>query len=366
MKFNILQQDFYPAVSAVARSCGIRSQLPVLGNILISAIGDTLKLSATNLEIGVVKALKAEIIEEGEVTVPAKTLVEMISNLPAEKVEFISGVDQIEISTPSFSSKINGISAAEFPAIPLTGKEEIIIDAENLIKSLPQVIFAAAADDSRPILTGILTEIKNNKLQFVATDGYRLAHKIVDSTRDVNLKTLIPRRTFEEIIRLISEDSADKVKISISDDRNQIIFEFGDTLLSSRLIEGQFPAWEKIIPTDSKAKLTVERQELLKAVKLASVFAKNEANIIRLQNTSEKIILTSEAKELGNQAKEVEAKIEGEEIKIAFNAKFLQDALSALNTNQVIFSLSGPLSAAVLKPVGEEGLQYIIMPVNLS
>lgn len=366
MKFLILQQDLIPVLQAVSRSCGVKSQLPVLGNILLQTDQGKLKLSATNLEIGVVKVVNAEIIEEGEITLPAKTLVEVVSNLSGEKLEFNASAEQVEISTPTFSSKINGITATEFPSIPFAGTQAVTLSPQDLVKTLPQVTFAAAVDDGRPILTGILTEIKDKKLQLVATDGYRLAHKIVPLVESNVFKALVPRRTFEEIIRLISEEDVDDIKVAISEDNNQMIFSFGNTKLSSRLIEGQFPAWEKIIPEKSLARIVIERGDLLKAVKLAAVFSRSEANIVKIQNLPNKLILTSEAKELGNQKKEIEAQVEGEEISIAFNTKFLQDALSALNSSQIIMELSGPLSAVLIKPMGEEGLQYIIMPVNLS
>ncbi len=355
-----------PALSAVARSSGVRAQLPVLSNILLQTEAGRLKLSATNLEVGVVKYVKAEIVEEGEVTVPAKTLVEVVANLSGEKIEFSTASDILEVVTPSFSSKISGISASEFPTIPLTGKEAVVIEAPLISKSLPQVVFSAAVDDGRPILTGILTEIKDGNLRLVATDGYRLAHKIVPTPKDISFKALVPRRTFEEIVRLISEEETDQVKISVSDDQNQVVFSFGNTEFSSRLIEGQFPAWEKIIPSEPKARVVVDKNEILKAVKLASVFARNEANIVKLQNLPGKLLLTSEAKEVGQQKKEVEAQVEGEEVQIAFNTKFLLDVLSAISSSQVIIELSGNLSAALFKPMGDEGLEYIVMPVNLS
>lgn len=366
MKFIILQQDLLPVLSSVSRSSGVRSQLPVLGNVLIQGTTDKIKLSATNLEIGVVKAIKAEVLEEGEVTIPAKTLVDIITHLAGEKIEISSSDEIIELRTPTFSSTLNGISASEFPNIPLSGKQAASIDPKILMKSLPEVIFSAAVDEGRPILTGILTEIKNNKLQLVATDGYRLAHKSVSTQSDSIFKALVPRRTFEEVARLIGEDDVDKIEIAISDDQNQIVFSFGNTQVSSRLIEGQFPAWEKIIPATIKARIIADRQELLKAVKLASVFARGEANTVKLQNLKSKLILTSETKELGSQKKEVDVESEGEEIQISFNTKYLIDSLSAFNSSQLIMELSGNLSAAVFKPVGEEGLEYIVMPVNLS
>lgn len=366
MKFNILQQDLLPALSAVSRSCGFRSQLPVLANILIHTDQGRVKLSTTNLEVGVVKVIKAEVSEEGEITIPAKTLVEMVSNLAGEKIEFSSAGEHLEVSTPSFSSKINGITASEFPTIPLLGKEAASLNPQMLLKTLPQVTFAAAVDEGRPVLTGILTQIREKKVEFVATDGYRLAHRTLIVEEDSSFKALIPRRTLEEVARLISEEESDQVKISLSEDQNQIIFTLGNTQLSSRLIEGQFPSWEKIIPTEVKARVVVDRNEFLKAVKLASVFAKTEANIIKMENQPTSLVLTSEAKELGGQKKEIAAESSGESINIAFNAKFLQDILAVLNSSQIVIELSGNLSAAVLRPLGEDGLEYIIMPVNLS
>ncbi len=366
MKFTILQQDLMPTLQSVARSCGVRSQLPVLGNILLQTDQRRLKLSATNLEIGVVKRIKADIQEDGEVTIPAKTLVEVVTNLSGEEISFISSNEQLMITTPTFSATLNGISATEFPVIPLTGKQTVVIDHQLLMKVLPQVAFAAATDEGRPTLVGILTEIKDKKLQLVATDGYRLAHKIIDVAEEGKFKAIVPRKTFEEVMRLISEEETDQVSISLSDDQNQIVFQIGQTQLSSRLIEGNFPAWEKIIPAQTVARIIVDRQDCLKAVKLASVFTRNEANVVKLHNVGSKLIFTSEAKELGSQKKEIEAQIEGEEITIAFNTKFLQDVLLAASSAQVIFELSGALSAAMVKPMGEEGLQYIVMPVNLS
>lgn len=366
MNFSVQQSVLFPVLQSVSRSCGMRSQLPVLANVLISARSGELKISATNLEVGVVKSLPAEVGEEGEVTVPARTLVDIVANLNGQKLDFVASEDQLKISTSGFSSQMNGIAASEFPVIPLAGSNEVLIKAEILTQTLPEVSFSAAVDEGRPVLTGILTEIKDGKLQFVATDGYRLAHRTVPVEEKTSFKALIPRKTLEEVARLIAEDSAEEIKVSTSENQNQMIFEFGNTSLSSRLIDGQFPAWEKIIPAEYKATLTVDRQALLKAVKLSAVFAKNEANVIKFQVVDQKLVLASEAKELGSQTNEINAEVSGEEMTIAFNAKFVQDALSAAPTAQVMFELSGPLSAAAVKPIGEEGLQYIIMPVNLS
>jgi DNA polymerase-3 subunit beta len=366
MQFKINQSDFLGVLQSVSRSCGVRSQLPVLGNVLLSAKNHKLSLAATNLEIGVIKTLDAEIVEEGELTVPARMLADIVSNLSGATLEIGTGSDLLKISTPQFSAEMNGIPASEFPVIPMGDSEGLMLDPKVLAESLPEVVFAAAVDEGRPVLTGILTQISGGKLQLVATDGYRLAHKELEVDKSQSFKALIPKRTFEEIVRLLSEDDVEQVKISISGSQNQIVFEFGNTVLSSRLIEGQFPAWEKIIPTEIKAKIIASKSELLKAVKLSAVFAKSEANVVKMQNMADKITLSSEAKELGGQKNEVSVEGSGEEMTVAFNAKYLLDALNALHTPKLQIELSGSLQAAMVKPVGEDGLRYIIMPINLS
>ncbi len=368
MRFSVLQSDLWPVLQSVCRTVGARAQLPVLSNILLSVDKNSakLKLSATNLEIGVVKSLPVEVEEAGELTVPAKLLAEVISNLNGEKINFIGSENQLQITTPSFSSTLNGIPANEFPTIPLSGTEVVRVETQTLLSSVPEVLFASAVDEARPVLTGILTEFKGKNLELVATDGYRLAHKRVALNKAGDFKALIPRRTLDEVIRLISEEPGDEVLISSSDDQNQLIFKFAATELSSRLIEGTYPNWEKIIPTEFKARVTIDRAELLKGVKLASVFARTEANIVKLANKQDKLILSSSAKELGSQIKEVEATSVGDEFEIAFNTKFIIDCLSAIHTKEVLIELSGVLSAAMIKPIGESGVEYIVMPVNLS
>ncbi len=369
MKLTILQQDLLPALSSVSRSCGVRSTLPVLANILLEAEGNTLKLSATNLEIGVVKSVKAKITEAGSVSVPAKTLLEIVSSLPQESIEIHSSEDQLKIATSKFSGTLNGISSNEFPSIPLSSENTVQVETKAIKEGLPSISFAAASDEGRPILTGILTEIKKNTLELVATDGFRLAHKTttLSGKEEVSFRSLIPRRTFEEVVRLINEEpELECIEIATSENQNQMIFKLNQTLVSSRLIEGQFPAWDKIIPTEFKNRVMVDRAELLKAVKLASVFAKDSANVVKVQTLPKGLKLTSEAKELGTQESELEASVEGEELMVAFNSRYMVDALSNCSASQVALEFSGNLSATLIKPIGEEGLEYVIMPVRLS
>lgn len=366
MKFTTLQQDLLPVLQSVSRSVGVRSNLPILDNILLSVEGKKLKLAATNLEIGVIKFLNIDDAIEGDVTVPAKTLVELISGLGQSQITIESDQEVLTVQSGKLKASINGISASEFPAIPLSDNQGVSFPREVFLTSA-QILFAAAVDEGRPVLTGVLTELGDSKLDFVATDGFRLAHRQVNLPKGAaKFKSLVPRKTFEEILRIISEQEVDEISLAISENQNQIIFTLGQTIVSSRLIEGTFPAWEKIIPQTIAGRVLIDKDQLLKAVKLAGIFAKNEANIVVLNTKKGILILKSAAKEIGSQENEIEGEIEGEELQIAFNTKFLQDAISNIPTSQVMIEFSGPLSASLIKPIGEEGLEYIVMPVRLS
>ena len=371
MKFSILQQDFLPKLQAVSRSVGIRSTLPVLDNILL-AVEDhgpsdkKCKIAATNLEIGVIKYVS--ILDEvpGEITVPAKTLVELISGLGEGKITLESEGEMLTVSSGKFKAQVNGISAAEFPAIPMSSSAGIIFPKDVFLSS-HQILYASAVDEGRPVLTGILTDAKSERLDFVATDGFRLAHRSASLPKgSPSFKSLIPKKTFEEVLRIISEENCDNVEISSTENQNQVVFTLGQTIVSSRLIEGNFPSWEKIIPTEIIGRAIVEKEALLKAIKLAAIFAKNEANIVVINTKKNLLDIKSSAKEVGSQENEVEGDIEGEELTIAFNAKFLQDAVSNIPTQTLMIEFSGSLSASLIKPVGQEGLEYIVMPVRLS
>lgn len=366
MKFTVLQQDLLPYLQAVSRSVGSKSTLPVLDNILLATEGSVLKIAATNLEIGVIKYIPVEVLDAGEVTVPAKTIVDIVSGLKQERIEIESDSTNITITSGKFKAKISGIPSNEFPVIPLSSNKGVSFDKETL-QSCSQILFASAVDEGRPILTGILTQTNGEWLDFVATDGFRLAHrrvKLNDNT--TSFKSLIPRKTYEEMLKVLSEDQSSEISISTSDNQNQAIFNCGSTVISSRLIEGTFPSWEKIIPTNIVSKAKVVKDELLKAVKLAAVFARNESNVVIIKTRQNKLLIESSAKELGSQENEIEGEVGGEEIQIAFNAKFLLDAINNCPSTDIQMQFSGSLSPTLIKPNDDLGLEYIVMPVRLN
>ena len=371
MKFNILKQDFIAPLQSVSRSVGVKATLPVLSNILISAEGKKLKISATNLEIGIIKQIPAEVLEAGEITIPSRTLIEIVQALGDIKIEVESVGENLKITSGKFQATINGINSSEFPVIPVDVGEEIELE-KQVLKSCSQILFAAAVDEGRPTLTGILTQATNQKLEFVATDGFRLAHRQIKLKANKKaFKSLIPRRTLEEVLRVVDEEGGEKVIISMPENQNQIVFKINQTVISSRLIEGNFPSWEKIIPQSAKTRLITEKEIILQAVKLASVFARGEGfvtlSLLASRSGSEsKLNILAEAKELGSQENELEAQIEGEDLQISFNTKFLIDALSACPSSQLLMEFLEPLSPALIKPMGVEGLQYVVMPVSTS
>lgn len=369
MKLSVLQQDLLPALQSVSRCVGIRSTLPVLDNVLLSLEDQKLKIAATNLEIGLIKFTPVKAYTPGEITVPAKVMLELISSLGPSKIEIEGQGEILTIQAAKLKATINGLAASEFPVIPTASSQGITFPKEVLL-GCGQILFAAAVDEGRPVLTGILTAVSPDQVDFVATDGFRLAHRQVKLApskkgKTAGFKSLIPKRTFEEVLRVIAEDQAEEVTVSPSQNQNQIVFVTPQTIISSRLIEGQFPVWEKIIPEKIETRAVLDKEELLRALKTAAVFARNETNAVVLQADKGKLTLTSSTKEVGGQENEIEAQIEGDKMEVAFNTKFLQDAVSSSPASQLILEFSGPLKPALLKPVGVEGLEYIVMPVRL-
>lgn len=369
MRIKILQQDLAGSLQSVSRSVGVKASLPVLGNILFEAEGNILRISATNLEVGVIKEINTEVIEGGAITIPSKTLNEVISSLAGLEIEFFTEGELLKIEAGKFKADLNGIAASEFPAIPQSGANGFKIPKELFKETIPQISFASAVDEGRPVLTGILTEIKESRFEVVATDGFRLAHKTFTNEKlsGINFKALIPRKTLDELVKLIGDEAdVEEVEVSTTDNQNQVVFKVGRTILSSRLIEGNFPTWEKIIPSKFVTDTIIEKDELIKGLRLASVFARTEANVIKLNIKKAGIQITSETRELGHQDAEVGAEVSGDEIQVAFNSRYLLDAVSNCPGDKHRISFSGSLSPTLVKPMEEQGLEYIVMPIRIN
>ncbi|PJE67446.1 DNA polymerase III subunit beta [Candidatus Shapirobacteria bacterium CG10_big_fil_rev_8_21_14_0_10_40_9] len=371
MKISVLQENLSRGLTTVSRLVASKAALPILGNVLLKTDKGRLKLSATNLETGISLFLGAKIEKEGEITVPARILVELVSSLLPEKVDLEATETTLHLSSGSFKADISGISASEFPKIPsFQGEPAFLFDKEELIKILSQVSFAAAQDESRPVLTGVLLRGKIGKTLLVATDGYRLSVKNLAMRKQKEEKDLlIPAKTLIEVCRIAQEaqDEEKEIKMALNSEKNQVLFSFSQKIeLSSRLLEGEFPDFEKIIPPSFSTKAEFDKEEFLRAVKIASIFAREQANIVKIKIEGGKMIISAESPQVGANQGEIEAKTEGEKLEIAFNFRFLLDFLNSPIGEEIIFEANGPLSPGVFKVKGDDSFLHLIMPVRIQ
>lgn len=370
MKTTILQENFAKGLSLVSRFVATKAALPVLGNILLTINKGQIKLAATNLEIGISVWLGAKIEEEGALSIPAKPLTEFVNSLPPEKIEIEIRKNSLFLTSGAFKANLNGTTIEEFPQIP-SALEELILSFENgeLARALSQVVFAAAQDEGRPILTGVLLQVQDKKVSLVATDGYRLSFKnLIVKELKLERNLLIPAKTLLEVARMAQEKSREEgeVKVAFTPEKSQIVFLFPNIELSSRLLEGEFPDFGKIIPQNSSIKAEFDREEFLRAVKVSSIFAREQANIVKLKIENGRLIISAETPQVGGNESEVLAKTEGGELEIAFNCRFLLDFLSSTPGEVIIFEANSSLSPGVFKIKGDDSYLHLIMPVRLQ
>jgi len=375
MKISVLQEDLNRGLSIVSRSVSAKAALPILANILVGTEEKRLKLSATNLETGINLWIGAKVDKEGSIAIPAKILTEFISSLPAEKVELEGKETTLFVSSPQFKANILGMDPSEFPKISsFSGDPVLVFEKVELIKALSQVTIAAAQDEGRPVLTGVLVKGEEKNLLLVATDGYRLSLKriVTEENKIGRDNFVIPAKALLEVSRICQEDSSENktIKMGLTPEKSQVIFCLPEVEFSSRLIEGEFPDFEKIIPKNCTTKAVFGREELLRAVKTASIFAREQANIIRLKinpsTNGGKLVISAETPQVGANESEIEANIEGESLEIAFNFRFLLDFLGVVSGEEVIFEASGPLTPGVFRLKGDESFFHIIMPVRIQ
>jgi DNA polymerase-3 subunit beta len=370
MKLTILQENLAKAVTQASRFASTRSQLPILGNILLRSNKTKLSVSSTNLEISVLTQIGAKIDEEGEISIPSKIITELINNLPKETVTLESEKEQLKISTSGFNSKVLGMNASDFPKIPEGLVKPFVLPKKEILESLSQVIFATSIDETRPILTGVLVILDKNQLTLVATDGFRLSKKrLVLSAQKNELvaeKIVIPKGILGEIGRSLEE--VNDVQLEIREKEKQVVFGLGDVILSSRLLEGDYPDFEKIIPKNSLITVRVDKEEFLRAVKLASIFAREAANIVKLKLLKDSIRVLAESSSSGSQETDVEAKIEGDAsgFEIAFNFRFLEEFLHSVTGDEVKMEFTTVDKAGVFTDSSDPNYFHLIMPVRVQ
>lgn len=367
MDLEVLQENLNKALSITSRFVASRAQLPVLANILLKSDKTKLTLSATNLETSASISLGAKIKEEGELTIPAKNLFEIVNNLSQGNIHLSSEKENLKISGSGFSAKISGMNSSDFPKVPQSIKKEGVIDLSKteFLNTLPQVSFAASSDETRPVLTGVYFLLSGKSLTLVSTDGFRLSKKTINLENSYKeIKTVIPKNVLMEAVRIGEENEG--ILLEIKEKEKQIVFGFDNLILSSRVLEGEFPDYEKIIPKGSSVKVRVDKEEILRAVKLASVFARDSANIVKIKIMKDSIKLTAESSQVGNQETTVDAKIEGEGLEISFNYKFLEDFLKTIEGEEVLMEFNNSSSPGVFTDPKDTNFLHLIMPVKIQ
>lgn len=370
MKLQILQENLEKAVSTTSRFASTRAQLPILGNILISTKKSKIYISSTNLEISASVQVGAKIEEEGEISIPAKVISELVANLPRETVSLSSEKEQLKVSVSGFSSTVLGMNSLDFPKIPNTVDKEksISLKQEEFVKALSQVSFATSMDETRPILTGVLFLFEKNSLSLVATDGFRLSRKTfsLKSGTFSGKSVVIPKGVLGEFSRVTTEDG--EILFNVQEKEKQIIFGIGDTILTSRLLEGEYPDFEKIIPKSSSTKILLDKEEFARAVKLASIFARESANIIKIKVLKDIVNISAESSAAGSQETKVDAKVESTEksFEIAFNYRFVEEFLRSVAGEEVKMEFLSVSSPGVFTDTSDSSYLHLIMPVKVQ
>ncbi len=377
MRVSCLQENLARGLSIVGRAVASRSTaLPVLSYILLSTDQGRLKLAATNLETSINCWIGAKVEEDGAITVPARTFIDFVNTLPPETVEMTLSVrtQTLQLTCGSTQANFKGIDAQEFPIIPEPEPDsQVLLDPEALAQMIRQVAFAAATDESRLMLTGVLTEFEGDQVTMVAADGFRLSLRSARLPQPVAepVSILIPARALAELGRILA-DQEEPVQLTVTPSRGQVIFRLTNADLVSQLIDMQFPDYRRIIPTQYETRTVVNTEAFLQACKRASIFARDVANTAwlkiipggELQPGS--LIVTARSDERGDNASEVVATVEGPEIEIAFNVRYLMDVLSVVETPEVVLETTNPRSPGVIRPVGEVEFLHVIMPMRVE
>ena len=377
MKVTILQENLARGLGIVSRAVSPRSSLPVLSNVMIATDEGRLRLSATNLEMGITCWIAARIEEEGSTTVPARTFVDLVNTLPGEQVALTldASTQTLNVRSGTSTNDIKGIDSQEFPPMPvpeLDGAVQLnVVDFKEIIH---QVAFAASTDEARPVLMGVLIIVEGDKITMAAADGFRLSvrNAILSAAAPESLNIIVPARALSELAR-IAADGDETISMAVPKGRGQVIFRVKDVELVSQLIDGTFPDYQQIIPRGYKSRTLVSTSSLLKACKQAEIFAREGTNVARLEikpaqgeMEPSEVEISATSEETGKNETIVEATVDGSGVLIAFNVKYLREALEVIRTPNVALETSAANAPGVVRPVGEDDFLHVIMPMHLG
>ncbi len=377
MKLVCTQENFKKAIGSAERVVGKQITLPILENILLEAERGVLKISATNLEIGVILRIGAKIEKEGKITVPAKLIGSFISNLPPSETAAMEAKDSaLKIESGGSQAVIKGLGAQDFPIIPeMEGEFLFSVSPESFGSAISKLLFCAASDTTRPELTGVNMTFFEKEMRLAATDSFRLSEVNVPVNKEKNFdvflakspSAIVPSQTLAEVLR-IAGDEEQEIKVAVEE--SQIFFQAGSARIVSRLINGKYPEYKHIIPIKFATQALVSREELSRAVKIASVFAGSKGGEIKFTVADKKVIVESQSAEAGENKTEISAQVSGPEQKIVFNPRYILDGINSVTTNSLDIFINDGASPSVIRMVDEktikpiESYTYVVMPIK--
>jgi DNA polymerase-3 subunit beta len=377
MKVTVLQENLARGLSVVSRAVSPRSTLPVLSNILIATDEGRLRLSATNLELGITCWIAARIDEEGSTTVPSRTFSDLVSAMPSDQVQLTldAKTQNLHVKGGASNNDIKCIDAQEFPPLPTPEMDSAIqLNVADFKEMIHQVAFASSTDEARPVLMGVLMHVEKDKVTMAAADGFRLSVRKAQLSNPVSqpINVIIPARALNELARVAS-DGEEPIYMVVPKNRGQVLFRVKDVEVVSQLIDGTFPDYQQIIPRNYKSRTLVSTATLLKACKQAEIFAREGSNVARLDIKESKgemqpseVEISATSEETGKNETIVEATVDGGSVLIAFNVKFLREALEVIKTPNVALETSASNAPGVVRPVGDDNFLHVIMPMHLG
>ncbi len=363
MRLTVHQENLAKALASVSRVASSRASLPVLSNVLLRTSGNRLTVAATNLDIAITEHVGAKVTTQGAITVPARLMQDFVASLPPGQLKLdVDGV-KLHIEAERFSSTINGMPADEFPAMPtIDNAKELIWSAPELKQTLSQVLFAASTDETRPVLTGVTLQEQKGHLICAATDSYRLAEKRLSNKTEAGLNVLLPASSLAEVSRAIKDESSDVV---MTYDDNQARFMVDEVEIVTRLVDGQYPEYGRLLPSSFETTAVVERSAITEITKVSSLFARESAGSVTLNIDAAKkqVSINSIASQVGENTASAEAEVDGDAV-ITLNSRYIMDALNAFNGKQIKININGKLDPCVFTDPQDESYLHVIMPVK--
>ena len=375
MKAALIQETLTKALAGLVRIVPARGQLPVLANVLIEAGKEGVTLTVTNLEMGMRMEVGGKVTQEGAITVPAKNLAEFVAAAGGESVGLETEGEKLKVTGGRSVGTFAGIGASEFPVMPTlkAGEKEdkkVKIKKALMTGLAKEVAYAAAGDENRPVLTGVRFYPWGEKFVAVATDGFRLARKELSAWGGEMAQlgkdgVVLPARTILELARIAGEGKKEEIIIEMAKENNQVIFAYDQTQLVSRILEGNFPDVEKIIPKEYKTKTTIDREELVRGVRTAAIFARESSNIVKFKISDNRLVIWAAGSQIGEGEVELEAEKEGNDEEIAFNFRYMLDYLGSVGAERVVLKTSGSQAPGVWEAEKDDSLVALVMPVRV-